>query len=415
MANNWGRSEQHTTLSQRENDWDVNPAPTRAKENWNDTQPSSTRNNTWRSDRSHLSRSRIGTITSSKSGYEPNILEISKAGRSEGSWESGNQSNGRRSHWEGSRDASMSPRRGGNSDWKSQRRQNENELNWELELDRNENERRWEVERQRAENDRRWEAESRREVNERNWEIERQREENERNSHLPIQWKPAKASIRGDDKPLPTIPVENSQEDDRLSRRDSFDNIGPTRHDFSTPVLISRPATLQEEPANGQNSQLGLRGGGTGSQYSGSVEMDTPSTARSEGLENGFRPRRTSSTARRLVLTFRPQRPPRTEPTSPPSNSIPVSPMSATQVRTERSLPNSIDITSQLSMVSIIKYHDKDVQCDFDERPRRRKRQPGGDETLPTGSRLAILLVCTCMAIFLQALVSIQTLEDGRI
>jgi hypothetical protein len=89
--------------------------------------------------------------------------------------------------------------------------------------------------------------------------------------------------------------------------------------------------------------------------------------------------------------------------------------VSATQIRTERSLPNSIDLTSQLSMVSIIKYHDKDIQCDFDERPRRRKRQPSGDGTLPTGSRLAILLVCTCMAIFLQALVSIQILEDDRI
>lgn len=414
MANNWGRSEQHTTIAQEENDWDVNPAPTRAKEDWNDTQPSSTQNSTWRSDKSHLSRSRIGTITSSESGYEPNILEVSRIGRSKYSRESGNHSNGRRSHWEGSRDASTSPRRGSNSEPKSQRRENENELNWELELDRNENERRWEIERQRDENDRRWEAESRREVNERNWEIERQREENERNNHLPIQWKPAKASIRGDDKPLPKIPVGNTHEDDRLSRRDSFDNIGTTRHDFSTPLLISRPGTLQEEPANGQNSQLGLRGGGIGSQYSGSIEMDTPSTARSEGLENGFRPRRASSTARRLVLTFRPQRPPRTESTSPPSNSIPVSPVSATQIRTERSLPNSIDLTSQLSMVSIIKYHDKDIQCNFDERPRRRKtRQPGGDGTLPTGSRLAILLVCTCMAIFLQALVSIQILEDG--
>ena len=129
-------------------------------------------------------------------------------------------------------------------------------------------------------------------------------------------------------------------------------------------------------------------------------------------METGLHTRRTSSTARRLVLTFRPQRPPRTESASPTSNSTPMSPLSVTQVGTEHStsnsISNSIDLNSQLSAVSIIKYHDQDVQCDFDEKPKKTKRQAVVDGSLPTGSRLAILLVCTCMAIFLQALVSLS-------
>jgi hypothetical protein len=68
--------------------------------------------------------------------------------------------------------------------------------------------------------------------------------------------------------------------------------------------------------------------------------------------------------------------------------------------------PRNSDSNPSLTGVSLVEYHDKDIQCNFDEEPKKKKAPQVSDGTLPTGSTLAILLVCTCMAIFLQALVS---------
>jgi hypothetical protein len=68
--------------------------------------------------------------------------------------------------------------------------------------------------------------------------------------------------------------------------------------------------------------------------------------------------------------------------------------------------PRNSDSNPSLTGVSLVEYHDKDIQCNFDEEPKKKKAPPVSDGSLPTGSTLAILLVCTCMAIFLQALVS---------
>lgn len=53
----------------------------------------------------------------------------------------------------------------------------------------------------------------------------------------------------------------------------------------------------------------------------------------------------------------------------------------------------------------IVKYQDQEIQCEMEEKGKALV-QTTNEESLPTGSRLAILVVCTCMAIFLQALVS---------
>ncbi len=53
----------------------------------------------------------------------------------------------------------------------------------------------------------------------------------------------------------------------------------------------------------------------------------------------------------------------------------------------------------------IVTYQDQEIQCDFVGKGKETVQTPN-EESLPTGSRLAILVVCTCMAIFLQALVS---------
>ena len=66
--------------------------------------------------------------------------------------------------------------------------------------------------------------------------------------------------------------------------------------------------------------------------------------------------------------------------------------------------PDSIALETG-SRVRMVVYHDKEMQCDFDEKSTN-PAQASNDGDLPTRSRLAILIVCACMAIFLQALVS---------
>lgn len=66
--------------------------------------------------------------------------------------------------------------------------------------------------------------------------------------------------------------------------------------------------------------------------------------------------------------------------------------------------PDSIALETG-SRVRMVMYHDKEMQCDLDEKSTNPVQAPK-DSGLPTRSRLAILIVCACMAIFLQALVS---------
>ena len=112
----------------------------------------------------------------------------------------------------------------------------------------------------------------------------------------------------------------------------------------------------------------------------------------------------------RLVLAFNSERGRRGFSTpSEPGDSFPVTPATANPF--EDGEARSLDINSQ---VSIVQYHDKEVQCNFDDEKPRKKVQAPSDGSLPTGSRLAILLVCTCMAIFLQALVSPRISSDEK-
>jgi hypothetical protein len=104
----------------------------------------------------------------------------------------------------------------------------------------------------------------------------------------------------------------------------------------------------------------------------------------------------------RPLLTFRPQRT-RTGSITPPHNRLSVSSVSVYQ---EDISDVSQGTTNVASNVSLVEYHDKEIQCDFDEKAPKKKPPVPNDGSLPTGSTLVILLVCTCMAIFLQALVS---------
>lgn len=117
-----------------------------------------------------------------------------------------------------------------------------------------------------------------------------------------------------------------------------------------------------------------------------------------------------SSATPRLVFQFKPQR--QLTGSFPPQSTFPISPLGVTQVGSDSGSMRNLNefAQSQYSVVAIVKYCDKDVQCDFDEPllppGKNNKGKRPHDGSLPTGSRLAILLVCTCMAIFLQALVS---------
>ena len=124
----------------------------------------------------------------------------------------------------------------------------------------------------------------------------------------------------------------------------------------------------------------------------------------SRGIEAGSRSsNERSSGSGRPLLTFRAQRT-RAGSITPPHNRLSVSSVSVYQ---EDISDASQGTTNVASNVSLVEYHDKGIQCDFDEKVPKKKKPPvPNDGSLPTGSTLAVLLVCTCMAIFLQALVS---------
>ncbi len=183
----------------------------------------------------------------------------------------------------------------------------------------------------------------------------------------------------------------------------------------------TRPEGLNNDThINIQTASVNLRGGGGDdvsldlqssiseddlNNEASTSERSVPESQQAEGLDAG----RVVSSPAKLVFQFKPQRPRRTGSLTPPRSSFPISPLSITQVGSDNdSTTNLNDFNgqnSQISIVSIIKYHDKDIQCDFDAPPPKKKGRPN-DGSLPTGGRLAILLVCTCMAVFLQALVS---------
>lgn len=77
-------------------------------------------------------------------------------------------------------------------------------------------------------------------------------------------------------------------------------------------------------------------------------------------------------------------------------DSLPISPIDR-----EESEVNAAETSSAGDMVT---YQDQEIQCDFDEKSKKTAQAPN-DGSLPTRSRLAILVLCTCMATFLQALV----------
>ena len=77
-------------------------------------------------------------------------------------------------------------------------------------------------------------------------------------------------------------------------------------------------------------------------------------------------------------------------------DSLPISPVDHEE--------SEINVVKTSSVGDMRTYQDQEIQCNFDEKSKK-TAQPPNDGSLPTRSRLAILVVCTCMATFLQALV----------
>ena len=69
----------------------------------------------------------------------------------------------------------------------------------------------------------------------------------------------------------------------------------------------------------------------------------------------------------------------------------------------------STQYSTRSSTAVMTAYNDQEVQCDLSEKSvKLSKPKTGSDEDLPTRGRLAILVICTCTAVFLQALVRIS-------
>lgn len=380
----------------------------------------------------------------------------------------------RRSHnW----DEDRSSRRNDNWDSRSVRssrrsnnrrdERNQNEANWEKEENDEENERNWAIEERLEENERNWEAECKKEENDRLWQEAQEDhqlrdppirprivepQERERIPRKPIATTPIPVVPISLPTPTPT-PVQTSyppvtrtdfalvsnrytttsgtntdftDDEDlpsplRISRNESWNNSSSNAQTIPTVLRAGRGESWQDNNnAVYQTAPITMRGG-SGGRDSASLDLEAPTSPlsgergateiqRAEAQDAG----RVVSSPARLVFQFKPQRR-RTGSNSPPRSSFPISPLSVTQVGSENGSVTNLNefAQSNYSIVSIVKYHDKDIQCDFDEPPPKAKgRGLGGfgkkgpnDGSLPTGSTLAILLICTCMAIFLQALV----------
>ncbi len=61
---------------------------------------------------------------------------------------------------------------------------------------------------------------------------------------------------------------------------------------------------------------------------------------------------------------------------------------------------DTVTVNTELEAPTV-KYQEQGIQCDFEEQEEKEKKlQTPKEESLPTGSRLAILLLCACTAIF---------------
>lgn len=398
--------------------------------------------------------------------------------RKKDSWRSDRPSQRRNDSWDTVGSSSRSQRQTRNrqddhdqneAGWEKEERDEENERMWADEERREENERNWAIEEKIDENERNWAAEMKREENDRLWNEARQehtlrsvtsqtppapirkaqilqRPRSERaivvepTKQEQIQRKPVIAENRSVINSRYTTTTAMQTGEDlapsplRISRTESWRSSSQTQVSQSVPISLRARGARTESwhDANNINirtASVTMRGGGRDDV---SLDLETPRSGIDEGTssdgsaqdarqaENQDVQRSVASPAR-LVFQFKPQRPQRTGSLTPPCSSFAISPMSFTQVGSENgSLANLNDFNSQnsqISVVSIIKYTDKDIQCDFDAPPPPPPKRgffaglgPGKptDGGLPTGGRLAILLVCTCMAVFLQALVIFQ-------
>lgn len=181
------------------------------------------------------------------------------------------------------------------------------------------------------------------------------------------------------------------KDDPRIARHDSFDSPKSASTSSSASDGWDNGPTIAQPVT--RNNSFNTRGIDLNNAEAISRGVDTASGPSNE---------RNVSNRGRPLLTFRPQRT-RAGSITPPHNRLSVSSVSIYQ---EDVSDVSQGTTNVASNVSLVEYHDKEIQCDFDEKVVKKKPPVPNDGTLPTGSTLAILLVCTCMAIFLQALVS---------
>ena len=195
------------------------------------------------------------------------------------------------------------------------------------------------------------------------------------------------------------------KDDPRIARNDNFESSPKSASTSSSSSDGWNSPTIA--PPVSRHNSFDTRG----------IDLNN-AEAVSRGIDAGSGPNNNSDIPGSLIpgrgrplLTFRPQRR-RGGSITPPHNRLSVSSVSVYQ---EDISDVSQDTTNVASNVSLVEYHDKEIQCDFDEKTSKKKPPVPNDGSLPTGSTLAILLVCTCMAIFLQALVRRQeTLRDSR-
>lgn len=461
MSEHWEQRASSNTHSNRAKGggWDNGQTSNLKKESWETTRhntnafPRLQREDSWAS-----SVSNVSSVPSPRPRRSHNWNEDRSSRRRKDSWDSQSALSSRRS--------------------KNRRNQrNQNEENWEKEENNEENERNWAIEERLEENERNWEAERKKEENDRLWQEARddhqlrdppilpriiEPQERERIPRKPVATAPLPVAPIPVPTPAPTpvqppySPVTRtdfalvgnrytttsgtntdfSDDEDlpsplRISRNESWKNNSSNAQTVPTVLRAGRSESWQDnENAVYQTAPLTMRGG-SGGRDSASLDLGTPTSPllsergapeiqRAEAQDAG----RVVSSPARLVFQFKPQRR-RTGSNSPPRSSFPISPLSVTQVGSENGSENG-SVTnlnefaqSNYSIVSIVKYHDKDIQCDFDGPPPKAKgRGLGGfgkkgpsDGSLPTGSTLAILLICTCMAIFLQALVRFAPFE----
>jgi hypothetical protein len=90
-------------------------------------------------------------------------------------------------------------------------------------------------------------------------------------------------------------------------------------------------------------------------------------------------------------------------PKTPHPDSLPVSPVDQEDF-------DNIHIRTDFTTTTRTRtYSDQEVQCDLDQKEAE-VPPPKVEESYPSNSKLAVLVICTCTAIFLQALVRLTSL-----